>query len=141
MTRQVWEATGCPCTDHHLTICHKDTRLAVQQVQSLSPLGCLQTACAEKLLNAISSRGRRANLSAQPLPIFRLSFTMHGVPSPGSKSETAPSSLEGWWGSPAQCISDQLHPCLNLAGEAAGQPRVAGVPGPTGDHAVSVASR
>ena len=68
--------------------------LAAQQVQSLSPLGCLQTACAEKLLNTISSRGRRTNLSAQPLPIFRLSASPYSeLPSqvPSQVTQLA------WW--------------------------------------------
>lgn len=77
-----------------------------QQVQSLSPQRCLQTACAEKLLK---SRGRRVSLSAQP--ISQLHHIQSSLPRFQVRS---PSSLNGWWGSPAQCFSDRLQPWLNM---------------------------
>lgn len=80
-----------------------------QQVQSLSPQICLQTACAEKLLKAVSSRGRRVSLSAQP--ISQLHHTRSSLPRFQVRSA---SSLNGWWGSPAQRFSDRLQPCLNM---------------------------
>lgn len=70
---------------------------------------CLQTACAEELLKAIPSRGRRVGLSAQP--ISQLHHARSSLPRFQVRS---PSSLNGWWGSPAQRFSDQLQPRLNM---------------------------
>ena len=110
---------------------------AVTQPPGMSP----DSLCRKAAQRRLFKRKESQFIYSAPSHLPPLSFTMHRVPSPGSKSGTAPSSLDGWWGSPAQCVSDQLHPHLNLAGEAASQLRMARVPGPTGDHAVSVASR
>ena len=101
-----------------------------QQVQSLSPRGVsrqpVQKSCSKP---SLQEEGESAYLLSPSL-----SFTMHGAPSPGSKSAHPAPSIAGGEAQPSASVTSCSHGWTC-------QPQVARVPRPTGDHAVSAASR